>query len=48
MINLYATLIINHRRSFEQVPENLKNQVQARLDELGYDIDGNPKQSEGE
>jgi hypothetical protein len=42
MINLYCTLIINKRRTFSQVPDNFKDAVEARLNELGYDTNGDP------
>lgn len=42
MVDLYAKLIINKRRTFDSVPANLKDKVKARLKELGYDTDGNP------
>lgn len=42
MVNLWCTLIINHRRKFEDAPETLKPAIEARLLELGYDTDGNP------
>lgn len=41
MVNLYCTLIINKRRTIDQVPDNFKNLVEARLAELGYDLAGN-------
>ena len=31
MVNLYATLIINKRRTFDQVPEKFKADVEAKL-----------------
>lgn len=37
MVNLYATLIINKRRTFDQVPEKFKADVEAKLLEYGYD-----------
>lgn len=40
MITIYCTLIINKRRTFEQVPDNLKEEVKARLIKLGYDTNG--------
>lgn len=40
MVNLYCTLIINKRRSFGDIPEAFKEQVTARLKELGYDQNG--------
>ena len=42
MVNLYATLIINKRRTFDEVPEKFKVDVEARLKELGYDTNGDP------
>lgn len=41
MVNLYCTLIINKRRTFDQVPDSFKNLVKERLEELGYDLAGN-------
>lgn len=41
MIEVYVQLIINKRRSFEQIPDNLKVAVTDRLAELGYDQNGN-------
>lgn len=38
MVNLYATLIINKRRTFDQVPEKFKADVEAKLLEYGYDF----------
>lgn len=35
MVNLYATLIINKRRTFDQVPEKFKADVEAKLLEFG-------------
>jgi hypothetical protein len=42
MVDLYATLIINKKRSFSSVPSRLQDAVRDRLYELGYDTDGNP------
>lgn len=42
MVNLYCTLIINKRRTFDRVPDNFKVAVEARLAELGYDTNGEP------
>ena len=46
MVNLYATLIINKRRTFDQVPEKFKADVEAAvkadLEALGLDENGNP------
>lgn len=40
MIEIYCKLIINGRRSFERVPDDLKEAVTRRLSELGYDQNG--------
>ena len=40
MVNIYCTLIINKRRSFEDIPETFRERVRERLRELGYDQDG--------
>lgn len=40
MVNLYCTLIINKRRTFDQVPPNLQEKVKMALKELGYDTNG--------
>ena len=40
MVEIYCKLIINGRRTFEQVPENYKDLVESRLFELGYSTDG--------
>ena len=42
MIELYCTLIIEKRRTFDEVPNTLKDGVEARLKELGYDINELP------
>lgn len=42
MVNLYATLISNKRRTFDQVPEKFKADVEAKLLEYGYDTNGDP------
>lgn len=36
MIDLYAVLIINGRKTLSAVPENLRAAVESRLRELGY------------
>lgn len=46
MIEMYCRLIINHRRSFNRVPNPFKAAVETRLKELGYDTDGNRINSE--
>ena len=42
MVSLYCTLIINKRRSFNQVPEGIQNEVREKLMAMGYDINGDP------
>lgn len=46
MVEIYATLIIRHRKTFDQVPEKLKADVEARLKELGYGTSGEPLTAE--
>ena len=40
MVKMYCTLIINKRRSFDDVPAKFKVEVEAMLNELGYDTNG--------
>ena len=40
MIEMYCKLIINGRRTFDEVPNEFKERVEMRLIELGYDTDG--------
>lgn len=42
MVTLYVALIINGRRTFEQIPAKFKAAVKADLDALGLDENGNP------
>ena len=42
MVALYVALIINGRRTFNQVPIKFKDAVKADLEAIGLDIDGNP------
>lgn len=42
MVALYVALIINGRRTFEQVPAKFKEAVRADLEALGLDENGNP------
>lgn len=42
MIALYCTLIINKRRTFDQVPVKIKEEVKNKLYEMGFDINGDP------
>lgn len=40
MIEVYCKLIKEGRRTFDDVPDKLKDSVKARLKELGYDVEG--------
>jgi hypothetical protein len=42
MVALYVALIINGRRTFEQVPNKFKDVVREDLTALGLDENGNP------
>lgn len=42
MVALYVALIINGRRTFDQVPVKFKEAVKADLAALGLDENGNP------
>lgn len=42
MVDLYAALIINSRRTFAQVPVKFQSAVHADLLALGLDDNGNP------
>ena len=42
MVALYVALIINDRRTFDQVPDKFKAAVKADLEALGLDENGNP------
>ena len=42
MVEIYCKLIIAKRRTFDQVPDNFKVTVEARLRELGYNTNGDP------
>lgn len=42
MVALYVALIVNNRRTFEQVPPKLRDAVKADLEALGLDENGNP------
>ena len=42
MVDLYARLIINKRRTIDKVPKEKRQAVVERLRELGYDQDGQP------
>ncbi len=40
MVELYCKLIIAKRKNFQQIPDNLKPDVENRLKGLGYDTNG--------
>lgn len=40
MVEMYCKLIINKRRPFSKVPDELKEEVEVRLTEYGYDTNG--------
>ena len=40
MIELYCKLIRCGRKTFDDVPDELKSRVEERLEELGYDTNG--------
>lgn len=42
MVALYVALIINGRRTFDQVPAKFKDAVMADLEALGLDENGYP------
>ncbi len=42
LVTVYVTLIIGGRRTFEEVPNNLKQGVEAELKALGLDKEGKP------
>ena len=42
MVALYVALIINGRRTFNQVPMKFKDAVKVDLEAIGLAIDGNP------
>lgn len=46
MVALYVALIINGRRTFNQVPAKLKDAVRADLYAMGLDENGNPISAE--
>lgn len=40
MAYVYATLIINGMRTYEQVKDSLKDAVAKELEKRGYDVNG--------
>ena len=46
MVEIYCKLIISKRRTIDKVPDNFKMDVENRLKELGYDVNGDPLSKE--
>lgn len=42
MVDLYAILIMHGKKTINQVPKKLRQQVIERLADLGLDENGNP------
>jgi hypothetical protein len=42
MVDVYVALIVKHRRTIDQVPEQLRDGVMAELTALGLDGNGDP------
>ena len=42
MIELYCKLIISGRRTFSQIPDDVKEEVEYRLASRGFDTNGDP------
>lgn len=42
LVDLYVCLIINGRRTYEQVPYTIKEDVKIELEALGLGTDGKP------
>lgn len=42
MVDIYVRLIINKRRTFEEVPDKFRADVEAKLMECGYNTNGDP------
>lgn len=42
MVEIYVKLIVNKRRTFDQVPDKFKAEVEVKLGEYGYDTNGDP------
>lgn len=40
MVEIYVKLIVNKRRTFDQIPDKFKAEVEAKLLEYGYDTNG--------
>lgn len=48
MVAVYVTLIINHRKTIDQVPATIRAAVIERLIEEGYDTEGNKINADSE
>lgn len=46
MVDMYVVLILNKRRTIDQVPEQWRELVLVDLNAIGVDGNGNPIQSE--
>jgi hypothetical protein len=46
MVDIYCKLIIAKRKTFDQVPDKFKDEVELKLRELGYDTNGDPLPAE--
>lgn len=42
MVSVYFSLIINHRKTINDVPDSIRPQVIEKLISEGYDTEGNP------
>lgn len=40
MVEIYYKLVVNGRRTLDQVPESLRSAVEATLIKNGYDVGG--------
>lgn len=40
MVDIYVKLIVNKRRTFDEVPDKFKADVEAKLMEYGYNTNG--------
>jgi hypothetical protein len=46
MADIYCKLIIAKRKTFDQVPNKFKEEVEVKLRKLGYDTNGDPLPAE--
>lgn len=42
MVSVYVALIINHRKTIDQIPDSIRPKVIEELIAKGYDTEGNP------